>query len=84
MSGAGVVAIWGAFNTVLAALLAGFTAAGLDGGAGHGGVLAFIIYAAASALIFDGKPNTRSGSWPTLISDRRHRSSEAPMGGRCS
>lgn len=52
LSGAGVVAVWGALNTVLAAVLAGFTAAGLDGGAGRGGVLAFIIYAAASALIF--------------------------------
>jgi hypothetical protein len=52
MSGAGVVALWGAFNTVLAGLLAGFTAAGIDGSAGHGGVFAFIVYAAASALIF--------------------------------
>lgn len=51
-TGAGVVALWGAFNTVLAGLLAGFTAAGIDGGAGHGGVFAFVVYAAASALIF--------------------------------
>lgn len=52
LSGAGVVAVWGAFNTVLAAVLAGFTAASLDGGAGHSGALPFIIYAAASAFIF--------------------------------
>ncbi len=52
VSAAAVVAAWGALNALLAGLLAGFTAAGLDGGAGPGGVLGFAIYAAASALVF--------------------------------
>ncbi len=47
-----VVAAWGALNALLAGLLAGFTAAGLDGSPGSGGALAFAIYAAASALVF--------------------------------
>jgi hypothetical protein len=47
-----VVAAWGALNALLAGLLAGFTAAGLDGGPGPGGALGFAIYAAASALVF--------------------------------
>jgi uncharacterized iron-regulated membrane protein len=47
-----VVAAWGALNTLLACLLAGFTAGGVDGGPGSGGALAFAIYAAASALVF--------------------------------
>jgi uncharacterized iron-regulated membrane protein len=52
LSATAVVAAWGALNTLLAGLLAGFTAAGLDGGPGPGGALAFAIYAAASALVF--------------------------------
>ena len=47
-----VVAVWGALNTLLAGLLAGFTAAGIDGSPGPGGALGFAIYAAASALVF--------------------------------
>lgn len=52
LSATAVVAVWGALNTLLAGLLAGFTAAGLDGGPGPGGALGFAIYAAASALVF--------------------------------
>jgi hypothetical protein len=52
LSASAVVAAWGALNTLLAGLLAGFTAAGLNGGPGPGGALGFAIYAAASALVF--------------------------------
>jgi hypothetical protein len=52
LSASGVVVIWAALNSLLAGLLAGFTAAGLDGGPGPGGALGFAVYAAASALIF--------------------------------
>jgi hypothetical protein len=51
-SGTSVVLIWGAFNTILAAVLAGFTASGTVGGAGPAGALAFIIYAASATLVF--------------------------------
>jgi hypothetical protein len=48
-----VVLGWAALNALLAALLAGFTMAGLGGGNGHGaGILAFAIYAAASCIVF--------------------------------
>ena len=47
-----VVLIWGAFNTVLAIVLAGFTASGFVGGAGPAGFVAFGIYAGAATLIF--------------------------------
>jgi hypothetical protein len=52
LSAPAVVAVWGALNTLLAGLLAGFTAAGVDGSPGPGGALGFAIYAAASALVF--------------------------------
>jgi hypothetical protein len=48
----GVVLLWGAFNTVLAVILAGFTAAGFDHSAGNGGFLQFGIYAASATLVF--------------------------------
>lgn len=51
-SGTSVVLIWGAFNTILAAILAGFTASGTVGGAGPAGALAFGIYASSTTLIF--------------------------------
>ncbi len=47
-----VVLIWGAFNTLLAVMLAGFTASGFTGGAGPAGFLAFGIYAASATLVF--------------------------------
>lgn len=52
LSGTSVVLIWGAFNTVLAAVLAGFTASGTVGGAGPAGALAFGIYGTGTTLIF--------------------------------
>ena len=52
LSGTSVVLIWGALNTILAAVLAGFTAAGRVGGAGPAGALAFAIYAASATLVF--------------------------------
>lgn len=52
LSGTSVVLIWGALNAVLAGVLAGFTAAGIMGGTGPGGALAFIIYAASVTLVF--------------------------------
>ena len=52
LSGTSVVLIWGAFNTILASVLAGFTASGTVGGAGPAGALAFIIYAASATLVF--------------------------------
>ncbi len=51
-SATGVVLLWGAFNTVLAVTLAGFTAAGIDHAAGQGGFLAFAIYAVSATLVF--------------------------------
>ena len=51
-TGTSVVLIWGAFNTVLASVLAGFTASGTVGGAGPAGALAFVIYACSTTLIF--------------------------------
>lgn len=47
-----VVLIWGAFNTVVALVLAGFTGSGLDGSAGKPGFMEFGIYACAATLIF--------------------------------
>jgi hypothetical protein len=52
LNGTSVVLIWGAFNTVLAAILAGFTASGTVGGAGPAGALGFVIYAASTTLVF--------------------------------
>jgi hypothetical protein len=51
-TGTSVVLIWGAFNTVLASILAGFTASGTVGGAGPAGALAFVIYACSTTLVF--------------------------------
>jgi hypothetical protein len=51
-SGTSVVLFWGVLNTVLAAVLAGFTASGTVGGPGPAGALAFIIYAASATLVF--------------------------------
>jgi hypothetical protein len=48
----GVVLLWGAFNTILAVTLAGFTAAGFDHSAGNGGFLQFGIYAISATLVF--------------------------------
>jgi hypothetical protein len=47
-----VVLVWGAFNAMLAAILAGFTASGFIGGAGPAGALAFILYGICTALVF--------------------------------
>lgn len=52
LSGTSVVLIWGAFNAILAAILAGFTASGTVGGAGPAGALAFGIYGASTTLVF--------------------------------
>ena len=52
LSATSVVLIWGAFNTILASILAGFTASGTVGGPGPAGALAFIIYAASATLVF--------------------------------
>ncbi len=51
-SAAGVVLLWGAFNTVLAVTLAGVTAAGIGHSAGQGGFLGFVIYAVSATLVF--------------------------------
>ena len=51
-SGTSVVLIWGAFNAVLAAVLAGFVASATVGGAGPAGALGFVIYAASTTLVF--------------------------------
>lgn len=51
-TGTTVVLVWGAFNAMLAAILGGFTAAGLVGGAGRAGILAFSLYAASTTLVF--------------------------------
>lgn len=47
-----VVLLWGALNAMLAAILAGFTASGLVGGAGPAGALSFIVYGAPTTLVF--------------------------------
>lgn len=58
LTGTSVVFVWGAFNTVLAAILAWFTAAGTVRGAGPvrvagpTGALAFSVYAASTTLVF--------------------------------
>ena len=52
LTGTTVVLVWGAFNAMLAAVLAGFTAAGIAGGAGPAGALAFILYAASTTAVF--------------------------------
>lgn len=52
LTGTTVVLIWGAFNAVLAAVLAGFTAAGRVGGAGPAGALGFVLYGAATTGVF--------------------------------
>jgi multisubunit Na+/H+ antiporter MnhB subunit len=52
LTGTTVVLIWGAFNAILAAILAGFTASGFVGGAGPGGALSFILYGASTTLVF--------------------------------
>lgn len=44
--------VWGGFNAMLAAILAGFTASGFIGGAGPAGALAFILYGAATTAVF--------------------------------
>ncbi len=51
-SGTSVVLIWGAFNAILASVLAGFTASGTVGGAGPAGALGFAVYAASTTLVF--------------------------------
>ena len=52
MSGWSAVIIWGAFNTVLVLILAGFTASGFIGGAGTSGILEFSLYVVSVAAIF--------------------------------
>jgi hypothetical protein len=52
LTGTTVVLLWGAFNAMLAAILAGFTASGFVGGAGPAGALAFSLYAASTTLVF--------------------------------
>ena len=52
LTGTTVVLVWGAFNAMLAAILAGFTASGFVGGAGPAGALAFILYGASTTLVF--------------------------------
>lgn len=51
-SGWSTVLIWATFNTILASILAGFTASGFVGGAGPAGAVAFIIYAVSATAIF--------------------------------
>jgi len=51
-SGTSVVLFWGGLNAILAAVLAGFTAAGTVGGPGPAGALAFIIYAVSATGVF--------------------------------
>lgn len=52
LTGNTVVLVWGGFNAVLAAILAGFTASGTVGGAGPAGALAFALYGASTTLVF--------------------------------
>lgn len=51
-SATSAVLLWGGFNTILASILAGFTASGTVGGAGPAGALAFSIYAASTTIVF--------------------------------
>ena len=52
INGTTVVLIWGAFNAMLASILAGFTASGFIGGAGPAGALAFSLYGVSTTLVF--------------------------------
>ena len=52
LTGTTVVLVWGGFNAILAAVLAGFTAAGIVGGAGPAGSLAFILYGVSATGVF--------------------------------
>ena len=52
LTGTTVVLVWGAFNTILVSILAGFTASGFVGGAGPAGALAFSLYAISTTLVF--------------------------------
>jgi hypothetical protein len=52
LSGTRVAFTWAAFNTVLASVLAGFTASGTEGSANPAGAEAFVIYASSAALTF--------------------------------
>jgi hypothetical protein len=52
LTGTTVVLVWGAFNTILVSILAGFTASGFVGGAGPAGALAFSLYATSTTLVF--------------------------------
>lgn len=52
LTGTTVVLVWGAFNAMLAAILAGFTASGFVGGAGPAGALSFILYGASTTAVF--------------------------------
>lgn len=52
LTGTTVVLLWGAFNAMLAAILAGFTASSFIGGAGPAGALAFSLYAISTTLVF--------------------------------
>jgi hypothetical protein len=52
MTGTTAVLVWGGFNSMLATILAGFTASGFIGGAGPAGALAFILYGSAATGVF--------------------------------
>jgi hypothetical protein len=52
LTGTTVTFIWGGFNAILAAILAGFTASGFIGGAGPAGALAFILYGVSTTAVF--------------------------------
>lgn len=52
MSPTTVLLFWGGLISLLATLLAGFTASGLDGTAGTPGALEFTIYAASATIVF--------------------------------
>lgn len=52
LTGPRVAFTWAAFNTVLASVLAGFTASGTEGSANSAGAEAFVIYASSVALAF--------------------------------
>lgn len=52
LTGSVAVFMWAAFNTLLALILAGFTASGFIGGAGPAGAQGFIMYAVSSAAVF--------------------------------
>lgn len=52
LTGTTVVLLWGAFNTMLSSILAGFTASGFDGTAGSPGALAYSLYAVSTSLVF--------------------------------